>query len=53
MMSMTIAMIMKLLSSTMVMNMQDPENKNKRMVNVKNFHENARVVHDRRSKEKG
>ena len=44
--SMTIAMIKKLSSCTITIKMQGQENKNKRMVNVENVHENERVVHD-------
>ena len=43
---MTIAMIKKLSSCTIAIKMQGQENKNKRMVNVENVHENERVVHD-------
>ena len=49
MMTMTIAMITKILSCQIVIKTQDPNNKNKIKVNVDSweFHENVRVAHDR------
>ena len=50
MMTMTIAIIKKLLSHPMAIKTQGPRNKNKKRVNVNSweFHENARLVRDRR-----